>query len=104
MHGAIYENYHFDDQRLNEETKLLAWLARNGVDADAFRALRDSNANKARVAAGRKIYENYSVRAVPAFAVDGRFVTSARLAGGVKEMMEVVTHLVDRARQERRGR
>jgi thiol:disulfide interchange protein DsbA len=104
LHGAIYENYHFDDQRLNDEAKLLEWLARNGVDAEAFRVLRDSSENRARVAAGRGVYESYNVRAVPTFAVDGRFLTSARLAGGVREMMDVVAYLVERAREERRGR
>ncbi len=102
FHWPIYDNHHFDDRRLHEERSLLDWLAANGVDAEAFRRLRDSSENRARVAAGRKIYESYNVRAVPVFAVDGRFLTSARLAGGVKEMMEVVAYLVERAREERR--
>lgn len=104
LHGAVYENHHFDDQRLSEEKNLLDWLARNGVDAEAFRQVRNSAENRARVADGRRIYEDYNVRAVPTFAVDGRFVTSARLAGGVKEMMDVVGYLVDRARRERSGK
>ena len=104
LHGPIYENYHFDDQRLNEEKKLLEWLARNGIDAEAFRQRRDSSENRARVVEGRKVFEGHDVRGVPTFAVDGRFLTSARLAGGVKEMMDVVAYLVERAHQERRGR
>jgi thiol:disulfide interchange protein DsbA len=101
LHWPVYESHHFDDRRLNEERNLYEWLARNGVDTEAFRRIRDSSENRARVAAGRGIFEAYNVRAVPAFAVDGRFVTSARLAGGVKEMMDVVAYLVDRARAER---
>ena len=104
FHWPIYDTHHFDDRRLHEEGSLLDWLAANGIDAEAFRRLRASPENRARVAAGRQVFENYDVRAVPAFAVDGRFVTSARLAGGVKEMMEVVAYLVDRAREERRKR
>lgn len=104
LHGPVYENHHFDDRRLSEEKHLLDWLARNGVDAERFRELRDSAENRARVAEGRRIFEAYDVKGVPAFAVDGRYLTSARLAGGVKEMMDVVAHLVQRAREERRGR
>jgi hypothetical protein len=33
--------------------------------------------------------------------VDGRYATSASLAGGVKEMMDVLEFLVARAREER---
>ena len=102
LHGAVYENHHFDDQRLSEEKNLLDWLARNGVAAEDFRQVRNSAANLVRMAEGRRIFESYGVRAVPAFAVDGRYLTSARLAGGVKEMMDVVEYLVSRAREERR--
>ena len=101
LHAAVYENQHFDDERLGEEKNLLAWLGRNGVDAERFRELRNSAGNRARVAEGRRVFEEYGVKGVPAFAVDGRYVTSARLAGSVKEMMEVVAYLVSRAREER---
>ena len=100
LHGTVYENHHFDDQRLSEEKNLLDWLARNGVDAEAFRQVRNSAENQARVAEGRRIFEAYNVKGVPVFAVDGRYLTSARLAGGVKEMMDVVAYLVSRAREE----
>jgi len=100
LHGAVYENHHFDE-RLSEEQDLLAWLSRNGVDAARFREVRNSAENRARVAAGRRTFEDYNVRGVPAIAVDGRYLTSARLAGSVREMMEVVAYLVGRAREER---
>ena len=102
LHWPVYENHHFDDRRLGEEKYLLDWLARNGVDAARFREVRDSSENRARVAEGRRIFEAYDVKGVPAFAVDGRYLTSARLANGVKEMMDVVDYLVGRAREERR--
>jgi thiol:disulfide interchange protein DsbA len=104
LHGAVYENHHFDDRRLSEEKNLLDWLARNGVDAERFREVRNSAGNRARVAEGRRIFEVYNVRGVPAFAVDGRYLTSARLANGVKQMMDVVEYLVGRAREERRNK
>lgn len=102
LHGPVYENHHFDDRRLSEEKNLLDWLARNGVDAERFREVRNSDENRTRVAEGRRIFEAYDVKGVPAFAVDGRYLTSARLANGVKEMMDVVDYLVGRAREERR--
>jgi len=101
LHGPVYENHHFDDRRLSEEKNLLDWLARNGLDAERFRELRDSAENRARVAQGRRIFEAYDVKGVPAFAVDGRYLTSARLAGGVREMMDVVEYLVGRTREAR---
>ncbi len=101
LHGAVYENHHFDDLRVGEEQNLLAWLTRNGVDAGRFREVRNSAENRARLAEGRRIFEAYNVRGVPSISVDGRYVTSARLAGSVKEMMEVVAYLVSRVAEER---
>ena len=41
------------------------------------------------------------MRAVPTFIVDGKFLTSARLAGGTEQVIQVVDHLVKLAREER---
>ena len=101
LHWAVYDNHHFDDLRLGDEKNLLDWLARNGVDAERFREVRSSVENRARVADGRKLFEDYNVKGVPAFAVDGRYLTSARLAGSVRQMMEVVEYLVKRIGEER---
>jgi thiol:disulfide interchange protein DsbA len=101
LHWPVYDNHHFDGRQLYDETNLLSWLARNSVDAEQFRAVRNAPENKAMVAAARRQFDQYSVKGVPAFAVDGKYVTSAGRAGGVREMMKVVEFLVDRARKER---
>jgi protein dithiol oxidoreductase (disulfide-forming) len=48
-----------------------------------------------------ELLKTYDVRAVPTFIVDGKFRTSARLAGGTGQVIEVVDHLVRLAREER---
>jgi predicted DsbA family dithiol-disulfide isomerase len=74
------------------------------VDTGRFQELRNSPEIRERVAQSRRTFEDYDIRAVPAFVVDGRYLTSARLANGVKEMMSVVEYLVARARAERSRR
>lgn len=101
LHWPMYDNHHFDGKRLNEEKNLLDWLAQNGVDAAKFREALSSADTKAKVAGAQKMLETYNVRGVPTFVVDGKYVTSARMANGVKEVMEVVEYLVTRANAER---
>ena len=101
LHWPVYDNHHFDGRKLNEEKNLLEWLAANGIDAARFKQALDSPEVKARVDAAQKMLDTYGVRGVPTFVIDGRYATSARLAGGVKEMMSVVEYLVGRARDER---
>ncbi|MBI2983136.1 MAG: AAA family ATPase [Chloroflexi bacterium] len=49
-----------------------------------------------------KALDTYEVKGVPAFVIDGKYVTSARMAGSVRDMMRVVDFLVQRAAAERK--
>ncbi|MGE3679724.1 MAG: thiol:disulfide interchange protein DsbA/DsbL [Burkholderiales bacterium] len=102
LHWPVYDNHHFDGKRLNEVKNLLAWLGQNGVDATKFAEVLNSQETAAKVAAAQKMLDAYKVRGVPSFVIDGKYVTSARMANGVKEMMEVVEYLVQRAAAERK--
>jgi thiol:disulfide interchange protein DsbA len=101
LHWPIYDNHHFDGKRLNEDKNLLEWLSSNGVDSARFKQALDSHEVTIRVEEARKMLDTYKVNGVPSLVVDGKYVTSARLAGGVKEMMGVLEFLVARAREER---
>jgi len=96
LNWPLYDNHHFDGRRLDEEANLLRWLAGNGVDAQRFREIRDSPAVAAKVAKAKAMLEDYGIKRVPTFIVGGRYITSARDAGGAPELMQVVDYLVDR--------
>jgi thiol:disulfide interchange protein DsbA len=55
----------------------------------------------AKVAQARELLKAYHVHGVPTFIVDGKFLTSERLAGGTEQVIQVVDHLVKLAREER---
>ena len=101
LHWPLYDNHHFDGKQLNEEKNVVAWVAGNGVDRDRFNELWHSEQIKAQIDAAKKALDTYGVKGVPSFVVDGKYVTSAKMAGGVKEMVRVVEYLVERAAKER---
>ncbi len=100
LHWPLYDNHHFDGKQLNEEKNVVEWVAGNGVDAQKFSALWHSAEIDAQIDAAKKALATYEVKGVPTFVVDGKYLTSARLAGGTREMMRVVEYLVDRAAGE----
>jgi thiol:disulfide interchange protein DsbA len=102
LHWPLYDNHHFDGKQLNEEKNVAAWVGSNGVDAKRFSELWNSEEIKAQVQAARKALDTYDVKGVPSFVIDGKYITSARMAGGVRELMRVVEFLVERAATERR--
>jgi thiol:disulfide interchange protein DsbA len=57
---------------------------------------------KAQVEAAKKALDTYGVKGVPTLVVDGKYLTSARLAGSVPHMIETVQYLVERAAGERK--
>ena len=98
LHWPVFDNHHFDGKRLNNEKNLIEWLSANGEDAVVFKQALDSPEVRAKFEAARAMLDTYNIQGVPTFVVDGRYVTSSRLAGGIPEMMSVVEHLVGLAR------
>lgn len=101
LHWPVYDNFHFDGILLNDEKVMVDWVARNGIDAKKFTETYHSAEVQGRLAKVREIMKTYNLRGVPTIVVDGKYLSSARLAGGTKQLMQVVDRLVRRARQER---
>jgi len=101
LHWPIYDSIHFWDVKLEEEQAVADWAERNGIERQKFLDAYNSADVAKKVTQARELLKSYDVRGVPTFIVDGRFLTSARLAGGTKEAIEVVDYLVKLAREER---
>ena len=101
LHWPVYDNFHFDGVKLNEEPVMIDWVSHNGVDKQKFIALYRSPEIAAKLAAAREMTQNYDIKGVPSIVIDGKYVTSARLAGGTRELMKLVDQLVELARKER---
>jgi thiol:disulfide interchange protein DsbA len=101
LHWPVYDNFHFEDLRLNDEKIMVDWAARNGIERQKFIDTYGSPEVAAKVAQARELLKAYDVRGVPTFIVDGKFLTSARMAGGTQQVVQVIDHLVKLAREER---
>jgi protein dithiol oxidoreductase (disulfide-forming) len=104
LHWPVYDNIHFEDVKLNDEKTMADWAARNGIERGQFVRTYASQPVADRVTQARELLKAYGVRAVPTFIVDGRFLTSVRLAGGTGQVVQVLDQLVRLARQERHQR
>ena len=102
LHWPIYDNFHFDGKDLKDQATMVEWVGRNGLDMQKFKQLWESEATTEKVHAAHKMLDLYNIRGVPSFVIDGKYVTSARMAGSTKQMMDVVDVLVSRARAERK--
>lgn len=101
LHWPVYDNFHFDGIKLNEEAVMANWVSKNGVDKEKFISTYRSAEIKAKLVAARQMIKNYDIKGVPSIVVDGKYVTSARMTGGTRELVQVVGQLVELARKER---
>jgi thiol:disulfide interchange protein DsbA len=101
LHWPVYDNVHFEDVKLNDEKVMTDWAVRNGIEREKFVQAYGSKAVADKVAHARELLKTYEVRAVPTFIVDGKFLTSARLAGGTHQVVQLLDRLVRLAREER---
>ena len=101
LHWPVYDNVHFENLQLRDEKVMFDWVARNGIEREKFAQTYASQAVAEKVAQAREVLKAYGVRAVPTFIVDGKFLTSVRLAGGTEQVVQVLDHLVRLAREER---
>ncbi|MBE0613545.1 MAG: thiol:disulfide interchange protein DsbA/DsbL [Burkholderiales bacterium] len=101
LHWPVYDNFHFNGVKLNEEATMAAWVAHNGLDKQKFIDTYHSPEIQAKLTEARNMTQNYDIKGVPSIVVDGRFVTSARMTGGTSQLMQVVEQLVGMARKAR---
>jgi len=101
LHEEVFDAIHVHGQDLNSPQRFLDWAAGKGVNrkqlADAF----DSFAVNAKVMRAQQLTNAYRLNGVPAFAVNGKFVTSAALAGGNASLFKTLDELI--ARELRRS-
>ena len=101
LHWPVYDNFHFNGVKLNEEAAMVKWASGNGVDREKFISTYRSPEIQAKLVTAREMIRKYEIEGVPSIVIDGKFVTSARMAGGTRELMQVVDQLVELARKER---
>lgn len=98
---AVFEATQLDGLDLNDEAVMLDWAARQGLDRQRFAAAYRSPDVQRQVDEARGVAERYGLRGVPAFVVDGRYLTSNAFTGSPDDTLAVVGRLVQKTRDER---
>lgn len=76
------------------------WAVKKGIDAKKFaEAYRSFNVN-VRLKRIEELGRNYKVQGVPQLAIDGKYFTSASIAGSHEAALKAADQLIVRARGE----
>ena len=103
LHAPTFRAFHRDDVNLQSEGTLFDWVEKQGVDRKRFEQVFQSEAVTARLASSRALTSAFEVESTPSVAVDGRYLTSSGMTGGVAQLITAVEELIKMVREERRG-
>jgi len=104
LSGAVFEAVQLDGLDLQNEVVWFDWAARQGLDRERVMALYRSPEAQRQVALAAEVGDRYQLRGVPAFVVDGRYLTSNSFTGSAQDTLNTLDKLVARARDERAKR
>ena len=103
LHAKTFQAFHRDEINLQSESALFDWVEKQGVDRKRFEEVFRSEAVTERMMNSRALTDAFRIESTPSVAVDGRYLTSSGMTGGVAELMTTVEELIRMVREERRG-
>ena len=96
VHRAIFEAIHVHGRSLATREALAAFFGEHGVDAEEFGEVYDSFAVESLVRKSVAMQRNYGVNATPTVIVNGKYRTSASIAGGHANVIKAIRALSER--------
>ena len=98
IHAPLFDAMHKQHKRLDNQGKLADFFAKYGVSKEQFNSTFYSFAVNSKVNWAKHLTAAYKIDGVPTMIVQGKYRTSASLAGGHKEVIQVVNDLITKER------
>jgi thiol:disulfide interchange protein DsbA len=101
LHSALFNAIHVEKQKLFDADALADFAAAHGVDRKAFLDAYNSFGVDSEVRKAKLMGRQYEADGVPTIIVDGRYRTTAHMAGGFEQLIKLIDYLVVKAKKER---
>jgi len=99
MHAKVFRAIHVEKQKLAKDDEILAWVAKQGVDAAKFKEVYGSFTVSNQIRRASQLQDAYGVEGVPSMGVAGKYYTDGTMAGNMLNVLQVVEHLAATARK-----
>jgi len=94
LHTALFDAIHKDNLRITDESAMAAWLGKNGVNVDKYKAAYRSFGVEAQLKRAQQMTNAYRIDGVPAMAVQGRYVLSASVITDRQELLNATEQAI----------
>lgn len=103
VHEPIFDRIHKDRKRIRTVDDVRAIFVEQGIPANDFDKAWNSFAVVTRTNRAKRVRDMYGISGVPTLIVNGKYRTSATLAGGNEKMLQVVDYLIEKERKASAG-
>ena len=94
IHGKIFTAINKDKIRLDKKELIVDFVEKNGVDRKKFLEEYDSFGVDGMVRKAKKKIKAYQIQGVPSVVVNGKYLTSASMAGSYDNMLKISNYLI----------
>jgi len=99
-HQRVFDAIHKSNVNMNNPKFRDQWLAKNGIDPVKYAQVEKSFSVATHLNRAKQLTFAYKVDSVPRVAVNGRYFTTAEMAGSLDNVFKVVDQLIGMARRE----
>jgi len=99
LHETVFTAVQKKQLRLENPNAVRNWVKTNKLDESTFMNIYDSFGVNTQIERAEKLTASYRIESVPTIAVNGRFLTSASMAGSHEATLKVVDNLIERVRK-----
>lgn len=101
LHGAFFKAVQEKPDALNDEKGIADFAARHGIDRKKFTEAFNSFGVRLKLEKAKQVNQDLNINSVPTLVVDGKYLTSAAMAGGEEAMFKLLDQLIGKAAKER---
>jgi thiol:disulfide interchange protein DsbA len=94
LHDDVFNAIHVQGMDLTPPETFFDWAVTKGVDRKKLANVYNSFAVNTKVMRAQQLTRDFKLTGVPAIAINGKFVTSAYMAGGQPELFKVMDALI----------
>ena len=93
IHTPLFDAIHKDKRKILDERSLRVYFSEHGVNGDEFDQAYNSKEVEEKVRAAFSAGQNYALTGVPAIIINGKYGTSASMAGSFEKIIDVINTL-----------
>ncbi|MFT0532174.1 thiol:disulfide interchange protein DsbA/DsbL [Castellaniella hirudinis] len=94
LHAAVFQAIHDQRENLFEAKDIIDWVAKQGVDRQAFTDTFNSFGVQTKVTRADELAKSYKIDGTPSFAIGGQYVTSPSHTGSYQGAIDEADKLV----------